>query len=57
MHLSLLNRGIFSAGRQMYVLSTAMTPDTIEQFVGHFTAALEPIADAIKQATPMAGAR
>ena len=57
MHLSLLNRGVFAAARQMYVLSTAMTPETLDQFVRHFTAALQPIADAAKQATPMAGAR
>ena len=57
MHLSLLNRGVFAAARQMYVLSTAMTPETLDQFVRHFTAALQPIAEAAKQATPMAGAR
>lgn len=57
MHLSLLNRGVFAAARQMYVLSTAMTPETLDQFARHFAAALDPIADALKQSTPMAGAR
>ena len=57
MHLSLLNRGVFAAARQMYVLSTAMSPETLGQFVRCFTEALEPIAEAVKQANPMAGAR
>jgi glutamate-1-semialdehyde 2,1-aminomutase len=57
MHLSLLNRGVFAAARQMYVLSTAMTPETVDQFVRHFAAALQPIAEAAKQTDSMAEAR
>lgn len=54
MHVSLLNRGIFTASRQMYVLSTAMGPADLDFFQREFAAALEPIAAAAGAA---AGAR
>ncbi len=57
MHLSLANRGVFTTARQMYVLSTAMTPAILDQFAGHFAEALGPIAEAVKQLTSMAGAQ
>lgn len=42
-HLSLLVDGIFTAGRQMYVLSTAMTPQVLDEFHDRFATALEAI--------------
>jgi glutamate-1-semialdehyde 2,1-aminomutase len=45
-HLALLNGGVFAASRQMYVLSTAMTDDTLTAFEREFEAALERIAAA-----------
>lgn len=49
-HLSLLVEGIFTAGRQMYVLSTAMTEAALEEFQTRFTAALDAIIHATAQA-------
>lgn len=50
MHLSMLNRGVFAPGRQMYVLSTAMDDAVLADFRDRFRQALEPIAAA---ATPL----
>ncbi|MGE0552337.1 MAG: aspartate aminotransferase family protein [Gemmatimonadales bacterium] len=36
MHLAMLDQGIFSASRQMYVLSTVMTPTDLDRFVEAF---------------------
>lgn len=36
MHLAMLGQGIFSASRQMYVLSTVMTPTDLDRFVEAF---------------------
>lgn len=57
MHLSLLNRGVFSASRQMYVLSTAMNEATLADFATHFDAALGPIAAALRTPEPAGSAR
>jgi glutamate-1-semialdehyde 2,1-aminomutase len=46
MHLALLTRGVFSASRQMYVLSTAMDAGVLEEFRRRFGAGLEMIAAA-----------
>jgi glutamate-1-semialdehyde 2,1-aminomutase len=48
LHLGLLNRGIFSASRQMYIVSTAMDDGTIADFVTRFEDALAPIAAALR---------
>jgi len=51
LHLELLLRGIFSASRQMYVLSTAMLDDTAEpiaRFESVFEEAVGMIADAAR---------
>lgn len=42
-HLTLLVDGIFTASRQMYVLSTAMTQPVLDEFQARFTAALGAI--------------
>lgn len=57
MHLSLLNRGVFTASRQMYVLSTAMNEATLADFAAHFDAALGPIAAALRTLEPAGSAR
>jgi glutamate-1-semialdehyde 2,1-aminomutase len=57
MHLSLTNRGIFSASRQMYVVSTAMTDATVDAMVAAFEAALAPIAEALRARQPVAAGR
>jgi glutamate-1-semialdehyde 2,1-aminomutase len=49
MHLGLLTRGIFSASRQMYVLSTPMTGETLEAFEAQFEAALGRVASAQRE--------
>jgi glutamate-1-semialdehyde 2,1-aminomutase len=40
-HLEMLNRGIFSAPRSMYVLSTPMTEQVVDQVVEAFEGTLE----------------
>jgi glutamate-1-semialdehyde 2,1-aminomutase len=54
MHLSLTNRGIFTASRQMYVVSTAVTDAAVDAFVDAFEAALGPIAEALRARQPVA---
>jgi glutamate-1-semialdehyde 2,1-aminomutase len=48
LHLSLLSRGIFSAARQFYVLSTAMSARDTVEFVSAFTESLTSISAAIR---------
>ena len=55
-HVSLLNRGVFTAARQMYVLSTPMDQTTLAEFTDRFRQSLEPIAESLRKAEP-AGAR
>lgn len=56
LHLLLLNRGVFSATRQTYVLSTVMHQAALDVFVDRVTDALGEIAKALK-AAPVAMAR
>ncbi len=56
MHLLLLNRGVFTATRQTYVLSTVMHQAALDVFVDRVTDALGEIAKALK-AAPVAMAR
>jgi glutamate-1-semialdehyde 2,1-aminomutase len=49
MHLGLLSRGVFSASRQMYVLSTPMTVETLAGFEREFEAALGRVATARRE--------
>ena len=51
LHLSLLARGIFSAARQFYVLSTAMTPGDSDAFMAAFNESLQPISAAARADT------
>jgi glutamate-1-semialdehyde 2,1-aminomutase len=48
LHLALLNRGIFAASRQMYVLSTAMGNPELGKFVQAFEDSLARIAEAAR---------
>lgn len=48
LHLALLSRGIFSAARQFYVLSTAMTPADIAAFEGAFQESVTLVASAVR---------
>jgi glutamate-1-semialdehyde 2,1-aminomutase len=50
LHLALLARGIFSASRQLYVLSTVMTDGELDALAGAFEESLELIAGAGKTA-------
>jgi len=52
-HVAMLNRGVFAAARQMYVLSTAMDERTVAQFVERFEAAIAPIAAAARSSQPV----
>ena len=54
LHLSLLNRGVFAPGRQMYVLSTAMTERTTAEFLDRVSHAIEPIAAVLPARQPAA---
>lgn len=54
MHLSLLNRGVFSATRQLYVMSTAMDAAVLDDVAARWTDALTPIADATRAAAAAA---
>jgi glutamate-1-semialdehyde 2,1-aminomutase len=56
LHLLLLNRGVFTATRQTYVLSTVMHQAALDVFVDRVTDALGEIAKALK-AAPVAVAR
>ena len=47
-HLSLLSRGIFSAARQFYVLSTAMGAEDLAAFVTAFTESINQVAVAAR---------
>ena len=47
-HLSLLSRGIFSAARQFYVLSTAMNAGDREAFLSAFTDTVHQVATAAR---------
>jgi glutamate-1-semialdehyde aminotransferase len=47
-HLSLLSRGIFSAARQFYVLSTAMSADDTGAFMSAFTESASQVAAAVR---------
>jgi glutamate-1-semialdehyde 2,1-aminomutase len=48
MHLALLNRGIFSAARQTYVLSTPMHQANLDVFTDRFADALQAVAKAVR---------
>jgi glutamate-1-semialdehyde aminotransferase len=48
-HLGLLSRGIFSAARQFYVLSTAMTDADLETFLAAFTDSIHQVAAAWRE--------
>ena len=48
-HLSLLVEGLFTAGRQMYVLSTALTTADLDEFQARFAGALEAIGQATRE--------
>jgi glutamate-1-semialdehyde 2,1-aminomutase len=50
LHLLLLNRGVFTATRQTYVLSTVMHQAALDVFVDRVTDALGEIAKALKAA-------
>jgi glutamate-1-semialdehyde 2,1-aminomutase len=52
LHLLLLNRGVFSATRQLYVLSTVMHQAALDVFVDRVTDALGELAKA-RKATPV----
>ena len=54
MHLSMLTRGFFTAGRQMYVLSTVMDDADIRAFVTGFEESIVTVHDALKHG-PLAG--
>jgi glutamate-1-semialdehyde 2,1-aminomutase len=56
LHLLLLNRGVFTATRQTYVLSTVMHQAALDVFVDRVTDALGEIAKALR-AAPVAMAR
>ena len=47
-HLGLLSRGIFSAARGFYVLSTAMTPGDLDTFMAAFTESINQVAAAAR---------
>jgi glutamate-1-semialdehyde 2,1-aminomutase len=47
-HLSLLSRGIFSAARQFYVLSTAMNGADTDAFMSAFTESINQVAAAAR---------
>ncbi|HKP31041.1 MAG TPA: hypothetical protein VJU15_16640, partial [Gemmatimonadales bacterium] len=47
-HLSLLRSGIFSAARQFYVLSTAMSPADMGTFISAFTESVHQVAAAAR---------
>ena len=53
LHLLLLNRGVFSATRQTYVLSTVMHQAALDVFTDRVSDALAEIAKAVK-ASPVA---
>jgi glutamate-1-semialdehyde 2,1-aminomutase len=55
LHLLLLNRGVFSATRQLYVLSTVMHQAALDVFVDRVTDALGEIAKA-RKAMPVGAA-
>lgn len=44
MHLALLNRGVFSSTRQLYVVPTVITPEALDVFEGAFAEALRVVA-------------
>ena len=49
LHLGLLSRGIFSAARQFYVLSTAMSAADTVAFVAAFTETIQQVAAAARE--------
>jgi len=53
LHLGLLTTGIFAPSRQMYVLSTAMTPDVLRTMADRFEAVIADIATATRAAAPV----
>jgi glutamate-1-semialdehyde 2,1-aminomutase len=52
LHLELLNRGIFTAKRGFFVLSTPMTEEEIERCVREFSGALELLRPYVAEAVP-----
>jgi glutamate-1-semialdehyde aminotransferase len=52
LHLGLLTSGVFVSSRQMYVLSTAMSENVVQEFDRRFEAVLERIGAAVRQAQP-----
>ena len=49
LHLALLNRGVFAANRQLYVLSTPMGEPEVESFARAFEDGLGVIAAAARK--------
>jgi glutamate-1-semialdehyde aminotransferase len=54
LHLGLLTTGIFAPSRQMYVLSTAMTPDVLRTMAQRFEAVITNLAATRTAATASA---
>ncbi len=54
LHLLLLNRGVFSATRQTYVLSTVMHQAALDVFTDRVSDALAEIAKAVRATVPVA---
>jgi glutamate-1-semialdehyde 2,1-aminomutase len=52
LHLEMINRGIFSAGRGMFVISTPMTEKEIDQAVEAFEGSLEILKPYAREETP-----
>jgi glutamate-1-semialdehyde 2,1-aminomutase len=57
LHLEMMNRGVFSASRGMYALSTPMTEKEIDQAIEAFEAILGVLKPYVAETTPhlMAG--
>lgn len=53
LHLSLLENGMFTASRQLYVLSTVMTADDLGRFTAAFAGAITTIAETAHQSAAL----
>lgn len=52
LHLEMMNRGIYSASRGMFITSTAMTGKEIDQAIAAFSSALNTLKPYIVETTP-----
>jgi glutamate-1-semialdehyde 2,1-aminomutase len=52
LHLEMMNRGIYSASRGMFIISTAMTEAEIDQAITAFAASLKTLKPYIMETTP-----